>query len=142
MDVFMEYTRTPIVVYYDDKLPEAGLYGNTHFPMPDLNNAEVAQLMYGWLRGKKAGLRTPKAETRKSTQAKKEPPGQFLPMRRGLVRTDMLGKEGNVTSVLASSPRWLPRSRRNASRSGCVPAHRANVASARWGRTKSCPSPG
>lgn len=71
MDVFMEYTRTPIVVYYDDKLPEAGLYGNTHFPMPDLNNAEVAQLMYGWLRGKKAGLRTPKAETRKSTQAKK-----------------------------------------------------------------------
>lgn len=34
-------------------LPEAGLHGNTHFPMSDLNNAEVAELMYGWLRKKK-----------------------------------------------------------------------------------------
>ena len=33
-------------------LPEAGLHGNTHFPMSDLNNAEVAELMYDWLRGK------------------------------------------------------------------------------------------
>ena len=30
-------------------LPEAGLRGNTHFPMSDLNNAEVAGLMYEWL---------------------------------------------------------------------------------------------
>ena len=30
-------------------LPEAGLYGNTHFPMSDLNNREVAELMYEWL---------------------------------------------------------------------------------------------
>lgn len=33
-------------------LPEAGLHGNTHFPMSDLNNAEVAELMYKWLRDK------------------------------------------------------------------------------------------
>ena len=90
MDVFMEYTRIPIVVYYGDNLPEtderpevyewtrrlhlmrqwakmlndlggdvtvihlpeAGLHGNTHFPMSDLNNAEVAELMYDWLREK------------------------------------------------------------------------------------------
>ena len=26
--------------------------GNTHFPMSDLNNAEVAELMYDWLREK------------------------------------------------------------------------------------------
>lgn len=31
-------------------LPEAGLHGNTHFPMSDLNNAEVAELMYDWLK--------------------------------------------------------------------------------------------
>ena len=91
MDVFMEYTRIPIVVYYGDNLPktderpeiyewtrrlhlmrqwakmlndlggdvtivhlpEAGLHGNTHFPMSDLNNAEVAELMYDWLREKR-----------------------------------------------------------------------------------------
>ena len=33
-------------------LAEAGLHGNTHFPMSDLNNAEVAELMYDWLREK------------------------------------------------------------------------------------------
>lgn len=30
-------------------LPEAGLHGNTHFPMSDLNNREVAELIYEWL---------------------------------------------------------------------------------------------
>ena len=33
-------------------LPEAGLHGNTHFPMSDLNNAEVAELMLKWLKEK------------------------------------------------------------------------------------------
>lgn len=33
-------------------LPEAGLHGNTHFPMSDLNNLEVADLMYDWLHEK------------------------------------------------------------------------------------------
>lgn len=33
-------------------LPEAGLHGNTHFPMSDLNNAEVAELTHDWLRKK------------------------------------------------------------------------------------------
>lgn len=33
-------------------LPEAGLRGNTHFPMSDLNNIEVANLMSDWLREK------------------------------------------------------------------------------------------
>ena len=33
-------------------LPEAGLYGNTHFPMSDLNNVEVAELMAKWLHEK------------------------------------------------------------------------------------------
>lgn len=33
-------------------LPEAGLRGNTHFPMSDLNNVEVANLMSDWLREK------------------------------------------------------------------------------------------
>ena len=33
-------------------LPEAGLQGNTHFPMSDLNNAEVAGLACGWLQEK------------------------------------------------------------------------------------------
>lgn len=30
-------------------LPEAGLHGNTHFPFSDLNNVQVAELMYEWL---------------------------------------------------------------------------------------------
>ncbi|MFV8226440.1 alpha/beta hydrolase, partial [Christiangramia aquimixticola] len=30
-------------------LPETGLKGNTHFPMSDLNNKKVADLMYNWL---------------------------------------------------------------------------------------------
>ena len=34
-------------------LPEVGLYGNTHFPMSDLNNAEVAELLKEWLHEKK-----------------------------------------------------------------------------------------
>ncbi len=34
-------------------LPEAGLHGNTHFPMSDLNNAEVAELLKEWLHEKK-----------------------------------------------------------------------------------------
>lgn len=33
-------------------LPEAGLNGNTHFPMSDLNNKKVAELMYSWLKEK------------------------------------------------------------------------------------------
>ena len=32
--------------------PEAGLHGNTHFPMSDLNNMEVAELMAEWLHEK------------------------------------------------------------------------------------------
>ena len=95
MDVFLEYTKIPIVVYYGDNLPETderpeiyewtrrlhlmrrwaemlnkrggdvtvihlpevGLHGNTHFPMSDLNNTEVAELMFHWLeeRGLTAG---------------------------------------------------------------------------------------
>lgn len=31
-------------------LPEVGLHGNTHFPMSDLNNKEVAELMFQWLK--------------------------------------------------------------------------------------------
>ncbi|HEY0900390.1 MAG TPA: alpha/beta fold hydrolase [Sphingobacteriaceae bacterium] len=33
-------------------LPEAGLKGNTHFPMSDLNNVQVAGLMSKWLKEK------------------------------------------------------------------------------------------
>lgn len=33
-------------------LPDAGLRGNTHFPMSDLNNIEVADLMHKWLKEK------------------------------------------------------------------------------------------
>ena len=33
-------------------LPEVGLHGNTHFPMSDLNNQEVAKLIYKWLHEK------------------------------------------------------------------------------------------
>ena len=88
MDVFLEYTKIPIVVYYGENLPETderpeiyewtrrlhlmrrwaemlnerggdvtvihlpevGLHGNTHFPMSDLNNKEVAELMFQWLK--------------------------------------------------------------------------------------------
>lgn len=90
-NVFMEYTKVPIVVFYGDNLPDTderpeiyewtrrlhlmrrwaemlnrlggdvtvihlpdvGLRGNTHFPMSDLNNADVARLMYDWLRDKR-----------------------------------------------------------------------------------------
>jgi hypothetical protein len=34
------------------RLPEAGLKGNTHFPMSDLNNMAVADLMYDFLKKK------------------------------------------------------------------------------------------
>jgi hypothetical protein len=30
-------------------LPEIGVHGNTHFPMSDLNNAQIADLMSDWL---------------------------------------------------------------------------------------------
>lgn len=33
-------------------LPDIGLYGNTHFPMSDLNNVEVANLLSRWLHEK------------------------------------------------------------------------------------------
>ncbi|WP_026235623.1 alpha/beta hydrolase [Echinicola pacifica] len=33
-------------------LPGIGIKGNTHFPMSDLNNIEIANLMYGWLNDK------------------------------------------------------------------------------------------
>lgn len=33
-------------------LPEAGIEGNTHFPMSDLNNVEIANLMSDWLKEK------------------------------------------------------------------------------------------
>jgi hypothetical protein len=33
-------------------LPEKGLKGNTHFPMSDLNNKEVADLLSKWLNEK------------------------------------------------------------------------------------------
>lgn len=34
-------------------LPEKGIKGNTHFPMSDLNNHQIADLMYDWLAKKK-----------------------------------------------------------------------------------------
>lgn len=33
-------------------LPVAGLKGNTHFPMSDLNNVAVAELLAKWLKEK------------------------------------------------------------------------------------------
>lgn len=33
-------------------LPEAGVYGNTHFPFSDLNNIEIADLLSAWLKDK------------------------------------------------------------------------------------------
>ena len=33
-------------------LPEKGIKGNTHFPMSDLNNEDIANLMYDWLNEK------------------------------------------------------------------------------------------
>lgn len=33
-------------------LPEIGIKGNTHFPMSDLNNQKIADLMYNWLKEK------------------------------------------------------------------------------------------
>ena len=33
-------------------LPEIGIKGNTHFPMSDLNNKEVLELICKWLKGK------------------------------------------------------------------------------------------
>ena len=31
------------------ELPKIGVRGNTHFLMSDLNNAEIADLLAGWL---------------------------------------------------------------------------------------------
>jgi len=33
-------------------LPEIGINGNTHFPMSDLNNVQMADLMSEWLKEK------------------------------------------------------------------------------------------
>jgi len=33
-------------------LPDIGVYGNTHFPMSDLNNDKIAELMAHWLKEK------------------------------------------------------------------------------------------
>ena len=70
MAVFKRYMEIPIIIYYGDNLPETdehpelyewtrrlhlihlpdvGLHGNTHFPMSDLNNVEVADLLSKWL---------------------------------------------------------------------------------------------
>lgn len=91
MDVFMKFTRIPIIIYYGDNLPttderpeqyewtrrlhlmrkwaelvnymggdvtvvhlpEEGIYGNTHFIMSDLNNADIANHIAHWLHNKK-----------------------------------------------------------------------------------------
>ena len=37
-------------------LPEIGIKGNTHFPMSDLNNVEVADVIFRWLHDKKLDL--------------------------------------------------------------------------------------
>lgn len=34
------------------ELPKIGIYGNTHFPMSDLNNLEIADLLSNWLKEK------------------------------------------------------------------------------------------
>lgn len=34
-------------------LLEVGIYGNTHFPFSDLNNIEIADLLYKYLKDKK-----------------------------------------------------------------------------------------
>jgi pimeloyl-ACP methyl ester carboxylesterase len=34
------------------ELPEVGIYGNTHFPMSDLNNVEIADLLSDWIKEK------------------------------------------------------------------------------------------
>ncbi len=34
------------------ELPEIGIYGNTHFPMSDLNNIEIANLLSDWIKEK------------------------------------------------------------------------------------------
>lgn len=34
-------------------LPDIGVYGNTHFPFSDLNNAKIAQLLSVWLKENK-----------------------------------------------------------------------------------------
>ena len=88
MNDFMKLTKIPIVLYFDDYIPEEvtdklggenwrvrlqmgrkfvdamnrhggnatlvelpgiGIRGNTHFMMSDLNNAEIADLLAGWL---------------------------------------------------------------------------------------------
>lgn len=33
-------------------LPEIGIHGNTHFPMADLNNVKMADIMSQWLEEK------------------------------------------------------------------------------------------
>ena len=38
-------------------LPDVGVFGNTHFPMSDLNNLEVADLLSRYLREKKLDKR-------------------------------------------------------------------------------------
>lgn len=35
------------------ELPKTGIYGNTHFLMSDLNNLEIANLLFDWLHSKK-----------------------------------------------------------------------------------------
>jgi hypothetical protein len=35
------------------ELPSVGIRGNTHFPMSDLNNVEIADHLSAWLRTKK-----------------------------------------------------------------------------------------
>lgn len=34
------------------ELPKIGIYGNTHFPMSDLNNVEIANLLLDWIKEK------------------------------------------------------------------------------------------
>lgn len=43
-------------------LPEIGIKGNTHFPMSDLNNAEIADLMQKWLHEKRLDMKTTEPE--------------------------------------------------------------------------------
>lgn len=34
-------------------LPKIGIYGNTHFPMSDLNNIDIANVILEWLHEQK-----------------------------------------------------------------------------------------
>jgi len=92
-------------------LPETGIRGNTHFPFSDLNNLEIADLMYKFLEDK--ALSSSQTEQRISiTRSGTQPPSQgSAAYFTGSVRIDTLFKANDSARISGGRVTFEPGAR-------------------------------